>query len=217
MPILLCSVGLFHLVGAWLEPPARPLPNPEIPIHVSVSLTNPRRPESPNKGKMPKSPVLKVTAASSPEVTTRLSAQFWLHLGTNLAHGRHVITPHLQCLKSLCFGLGVRLLWPPSLGPENLPRSWSAWIYPDTLFQFVLIWFTASTDKPIVGVGRKPYRWVLKISYLLLKPNTLIWPKEKPPLRIDIGVFFNFKTICFKKQDHASYICKLHCNLCTSS
>lgn len=146
-------MGLFHLVGAWLEPPARPLPNPEIPIHVSVSLTNPRRPESPNKGKMPKSAVLKVTAASSPEVTTSLSAQFWLRLRTNPAHGRHVITPHLQRLKSLCFHLWVRLLWPPSLGPENLPRSWSAWIYPDTLFQFVLIWFTASADKPIMGVG----------------------------------------------------------------
>lgn len=62
-------MGLF-LVGVWLEPPARPLHNPEIPIHVSVSLTNPRLPESPNK----------VTAASSSEVTTRpsprLSTQF---------------------------------------------------------------------------------------------------------------------------------------------
>lgn len=76
------SLALYGIIFSecWLEPPACPLHNPEIPIHVSVSLTNPRLPESPNKGKMPKSPVLKVTTASSLEVTTRpsprLSTQF---------------------------------------------------------------------------------------------------------------------------------------------
>lgn len=139
---------------------------------------------------------------NSPKSSPKYS--IWLHLGTTLAYGRHVTTPHLQRIKSLCFCLGVRLLWSPSLGPENLPKSWSAWIYPDViLFQFVLIWFTASADKTIMGVGGGQKTLSVGTEDFLTAFETKYFnmAKGKTPLGIDIGVFFNFKTICFKKQN----------------
>lgn len=77
-------------------------------------------------------------------------------------------------------------------------------MYPDViLFQFVLIWFTASADKPIMGVGGGQKTLSVGTEDFLPAFETKYFnmTKGKTPLGIDTVVFFNFKTICFKKQD----------------
>lgn len=79
-----------------------------------------------------------------PSTISTPSTQCGLHLGTNPACVRLVISPCLSA-KSHCFCLGACLLWPSS------PKPVALLIVSAVLFQFVLIWLTESMEKLIGG------------------------------------------------------------------
>lgn len=87
-------------------------------LYLSLSRSHPLK-ESQNKGKSPNSSVLYLGDYYNFFPWCSQPAKS-LHLGTNPACGREIVTPHLQPIKFPCFTLGPWLLWQASLGPKNL-------------------------------------------------------------------------------------------------
>lgn len=103
-------------------------------------------------------PLLMAASHPSPHLSAQLS--FWSYLSTNPGCSRHIVTPCLQSIKSLCLSLGARTHWPPlrSVNPSEVALLNISVLI---LFPFGLIWLTASLEK-LMGEDRK------SISYLCL-------------------------------------------------
>lgn len=84
-------------------------------------------------------------------------------MGTNPASVEYIISPCLQ--QSPCFSSGIQILWPWSLGLENLPGSCFAQYTHCFIFQLGMILFTASAEKDYGWEGGAQKTPLLSLSF----------------------------------------------------